>query len=195
MDALISKWNRIYSQSGHEAYPPASVLTDNAFLLPEAGTALDLACGLGSNAVFLARRGLAVTAIDISSVAIEKLTTYAALQGLNIHARQQKIDRHGLAESRFDVIVVSRFLDRGLGNAIIGALNPAGLLFYQTYTREKAGRHGPNNPDYLLAENELLDLFAPLRVVFYRDNGLCGDKHLGLRGEAQFIGQKYAQAS
>lgn len=193
MDALIGKWDRIYSQPGHEACSPAQVLVDNAFLLPEAGEALDLACGLGANAIFLAQRGLAVTALDISSVAIEKLTAHAALQGLNINAYQQKIDCHSLAESKFDVIVVSRFLDRALSDAIIGALNPAGLLFYQTYTREKAGRHGPNNPDYLLAENELLDLFSPLRVVFYRDNGLIGNKNLGLRGEAQFIGQKHIE--
>lgn len=193
MDALIGKWDRIYSQSGREAYLPAQVLADNVFLLPEVGTALDLACGLGANAIFLAQQGLAVTALDISSVAIEKLTAYAALQGLNINARQQKIDCHSLAELKFDVIVVSRFLDRALSGAIIDALNPAGLLFYQTYTREKVNRHGPNNPDYLLAENELLGLFSPLRVVFFRDNGLIGNKNLGLRGEAQFIGQKYIE--
>ena len=81
MDAIISKWNRIYSQSGHDAYLPAQVLADNEFLLPEAGTALDLACGLGANAIFLAQQGLAVTALDISSVAIEKLTAYATLAG------------------------------------------------------------------------------------------------------------------
>ncbi len=193
MDTLVSKWNRIYSQSEHESYVPAQVLTDNEFLLPEAGTALDLACGLGANAVFLAQQGLTVSALDISSVAIEKLTAYAAQQGLNIEARQQKIDHYSLADLKFDVIVVSRFLDRALSDAIIDALNPAGLLFYQTYTREKAGRHGPNNPDYLLEENELLDLFSPLRVIFYRDNGRIGNKNLGLRGEAQFIGQKYIE--
>lgn len=192
MDPLVNKWDAIYSQAGNEACPPAQVLAENAFLLPENGTALDLACGLGGNAIFLARQGLAVTAIDISSVAIEKLTAHAALQGLDINASQQKIDRHSLMELRFDVIVVSRFLDRNLSDAIIGALNPAGLLFYQTYTRKKAGRHGPNNPDYLLAESELLALFSPLRPVFYRDNGLIGNKMMGLRGEAQFIGQKYA---
>lgn len=192
MDPLVDKWDAIYSKAGNEPGPPAQVLADNAFLLPKNGTALDLACGLGGNAIFLARQNLAVTAIDISSVAIEKLTAHAALQELGINACQQKIDRHSLMESRFDVIVVSRFLDRNLGDAITGALNPAGLLFYQTYTREKAGRHGPNNPDYLLAESELLALFSSLRLVFYRDNGLIGNKMMGLRGEAQFIGQKYA---
>ena len=190
MDALIDKWNRIYSESDQGLYPAVQVLTENDFLLTTTGTALDLACGLGGNAIFLAERGLAVTAWDISIVAIDKLTTYAVQQGLNINACQQKITTDSFSECCFDVIVVSRFLDRTLSDAIIGALKPDGLLFYQTFTREKTSRKPPNNPDYLLTENELLELFSPLRVIFYRENALIGDQQRGLRNEAQFVGQK-----
>ena len=190
MDAVISKWNHIYSQSGQESYPPIEVLAENDFLLPTTGTALDLACGLGANAIFLAERGLVVTAWDISVVAIEKLTAYAVQQGLNINACQEKITAESFTKCSFDVIVVSRFLDRTLSDAIIGALKPDGLLFYQTFTREKTSPRHPNNPDYLLGCSELLTLFLPLRVVFYRENALIGEQLLGLRNEAQFIGQK-----
>ena len=190
MDAVISKWNHIYNESGQECYPAIQVLIENDFLLPVTGTALDLACGLGANAFFLAELGLAVTAWDISSVAIDKLTAYAVQQGLNINARQKKITAESFTGCCFDVIVVSRFLDRSLSDAIIGALKPDGLLFYQTFTREKTSRKPPNNPDYLLAENELLDMFSPLKVIFYRDNALIGEQLRGLRNEAQFIGQK-----
>ena len=190
MEAVASKWNAVYSQADPACYPVAQVLTDNEFLLPQAGTALDLACGLGANAVFLAKQGLAVTAWDISVVAIDKLTAYALRQGLNISACQAKIDVDSFAECSFDVIVVSRFLDRTLSDAIIGALKPDGLLFYQTFTREKVSPRPPNNPDYLLMESELLALFAPLKVLFYRDNALIGNRLRGLRNEAQFVGQK-----
>ena len=54
MDAVISKWNRIYSQLGQESYSAVQVLIENDFLLPSTGTALDLACGSGANAIFLA---------------------------------------------------------------------------------------------------------------------------------------------
>ncbi|MDD1633456.1 MAG: methyltransferase domain-containing protein, partial [Methylococcaceae bacterium] len=138
MDAVISKWNHFYnSQSLQASYPAVQVLSENEFLLPTTGAALDLACGMGGNAIFLAELGLAVTAWDISFVAIEKLTTYAVHQGLNINACQEKIVADSFAECCFDVIVVSRFLDRTLSDAIIGALKPDGLLFYQTFTREK----------------------------------------------------------
>jgi SAM-dependent methyltransferase len=190
MDAVISKWNHIYSQSGQERYLPIEVLAENEFLLPTTGTALDLACGLRANAIFLAEQGLVVTAWDISVVAIDKLTAYAVRQGLSINARQEKITAESFTKCSFDVIVVSRFLDRTLSDAIIGALKPDGLLFYQTFTREKTSPRPPNNPDYLLDCSELLTLFSPLRVVFYRENALIGEQLLGLRNEAQFIGQK-----
>ncbi len=190
MDTEISKWNHIYSQSGQKCYPAVQILTENDFLLPMTGSALDLACGLGANAIFLAEQGLAVTAWDISFVAIDKLTAYAVQQGLNINVCQENIVADSFTECGFDVIVVSRFLDRTLSDAIIGALKPDGLLFYQTFTREKTSLKPPNNPDYLLTENELLEMFSLLRVIFYRENALIGNQLRGLRNEAQFIGRK-----
>lgn len=190
MQSVKSKWDQIYSQAASEHYPASPVLTDNAFLLPVSGTALDMACGLGSNAIFLAQHGLMVEAWDISGVAIEKLRINAVSGNLPIKTQVCEINEYSLLGRSFDVIVVSRFLDRELSDAIMGALKPGGLLFYQTYTREKTARRGPNNPDYLLAENELLSLFSGIRLVFYRENGLIGDSESGLRNEAQMIGQK-----
>jgi 2-polyprenyl-3-methyl-5-hydroxy-6-metoxy-1,4-benzoquinol methylase len=190
---LIKKWNSLYNQADAFDYSASKVLTENCFLLPDTGAALDLACGLGANALFLAQQGLAVTAWDISNVAIDKLKVSAATQRLNINACQENIQVESFTKCSFDVIVVSRFLDRTLSDAIIGAIKPNGLLFYQTFNREKTKRVGPINPDYLLTEHELCSLFAKLKLVFYRDNALIGDTSLGLRNEAQFIGQKYSE--
>ncbi|MGJ0484846.1 MAG: class I SAM-dependent methyltransferase [Methylomicrobium sp.] len=190
MNGLREKWDRIYSQDEPGKEAPAPVLAENAFLLPPAGGALDLASGLGANAIFLAEHGLKVTALDISATAIEKLKAYADHRQLAIDARQEAITPGSLQYAAFDVIVISRFLDRSLKDAIIGALKPDGLLFYQTFTRLKVAAEGPNNPAYLLETNELLDLFSPLRTVFYRENAAIGDIRQGLRNEAQFVGQK-----
>jgi len=190
MNALIEKWNRIYRQDEPGQQTPAPVLTENAHLLPLEGHALDLASGLGANAIFLAERGLKVCALDISGVAIEKLRAHAGRHQLAIDAKQEAIGPASLSPHAYDVIVISRFLDRSLTDAIINALKPSGLLFYQTFTRLKVNGEGPSNPAYLLDANELLDLFAPLRTVFYRDNAAIGDIRRGLRNEAQFVGQK-----
>jgi tellurite methyltransferase len=189
MYAQADKWDRIYSKTHLSVIQASEVLVDNVFLLPETGTALDLACGLGGNALFLAQQGLAVTAWDISPVAIDKLVTSADREGLNIKAFQQNINIQSLVKSSFDVIVVSRFLDRTLTDAIIGALKPSGLLFYKTFTKEKVSGQGPNNPEFLLERNELLRLFSRLAVLFYRENSLCGNLQEGLRGEMQLVGQ------
>ena len=91
----------------------------------------------------------------------------------------------------FDVIVVSRFLERRLAPTLIDALTPEGLLFYQTFTQVTVGAMwGPTNPAYRLAPQELLTLFQPLRVVVYREEGRVGDTTRGWRHEALLVAQK-----
>lgn len=190
MHLIKSKWDEFYTQIDPTPIKPTQVLLENAFLLPKQGRALDLACGLGANSLLLAQNGLKVTAWDISEVALTKLAETAISQGLTLDIKAQSIDSACFEESSFDVIVISRFLDRTLTNAIISALKVGGLLFYQTYTLIKANPGGPTNPAFLLDRAELLQLFNNLQVIYYRENGLSGDLREGLRNEAQFIGQK-----
>ncbi len=189
-NSVKQKWDKIYRQQSWGGHSALSVLTENAFLLPGTGNALDLACGQGANAIFLAKNGFHTDAWDISDIVIKQLQQYADLADLNINAQEQDINTKLLVECSFNVIVVGYFLDRGLCDGIVAALKTGGLLFYQTYTREKSRPQGPVNPDYLLAENELLAQFDSLRVVFYRENGVIGNCGEGLRNVAQFIGQK-----
>ena len=188
IDSLQAKWDAIYRQ----ALPvsAAGVLSAHQYLLPTQGQALDLACGLGANALLLAKAGLSVDAWDISAVALQNLRRQAAAQHCEINTRQCNISANLLPVEAYDVIVISRFLDRTLCNAIMAGLKPAGLLFYQTFTRNKLDRTGPNNPDYLLASQELLRLFAPLTLVFYQEYARIGNLQYGDRNEACFIGQK-----
>ena len=182
------KWDELYEKTCLSV--PATVLVENSFLLPDQGSALDIASGLGANALFLAEKGLDVHAWDISSVALNKLQQKAKQKNLNISVKQVFIEPNCIPKKAFSVIVVSRFLDRSLCNAIIEGLKPDGLLFYQTYVRDKLTSSGPKNPDFLLARNELLKLFQPLKVVVYEENSLIGNLAYGERSEALFIGQK-----
>ena len=185
-----AKWDRIYSGAREAEPEPAVVLEESAHLLPSKGDALDLACGLGGNALFLARRGLTVSAWDISKVAVGRLASLAEKSGLPLEAEVRDVEAEPFPREAFDVVVVSRFLARPLAKAIIGSLKPGGLLFYQTYVREKLTSTGPSNPDYLLEENELLTLFSGLRVLVYREEGRFGDLSAGSRDEAFFVGCK-----
>ena len=189
MIGLQNKWDAIYSNND-KLTEASEVLLKHRHLLPKKGRALDLACGLGDNALVLAEQGLTVEASDISSVALAKLQQQAGRKGLHITTHHCLITPATLPTEHYDIIIVSRFLDRSLSNAIMTALKSKGLLFYQTFTRDKLDKQGPSNPDYLLESNELLTLFAPLRLIYYQEFGLIGDLRYGNRNEAYYIGQK-----
>ncbi len=189
-ESVREKWDCFYSASPDNEPEPATVLAEYAHLLPASGMALDLACGLGGNALFLSRRGLKVSAWDVSPVAIDRLATFARQSGLPIEVDVRDVDIAPFSREAFDVVVISRFLAKSLAGAIFDSLKPGGLLFYQTFVREKLSPAGPSNPDYLLAENELLGVFGNLRVLVYREEGRVGDLSLGRRDEAYFVGQK-----
>ena len=187
---LQNKWDRRYRQSVTDEPVAAQVLQENRHLLPAVGDALDLACGRGGNALLLAKAGLRVQAWDISPVAIEALQARAIAERLALQAEVRNVLVKPPPQTSFDVIVVSHFLERTLTESLCAALRPGGLLFYQTFVRDKVGQQGPGNPDYLLAENELLSMFATLRLRVYREEGCLGDTMQGLRNEALYVGQK-----
>jgi 2-polyprenyl-3-methyl-5-hydroxy-6-metoxy-1,4-benzoquinol methylase len=187
---LRDKWDRVYAGDQHGFFPPCMVLKRQSFLLPRHGRALDLACGLGRNAIYLCRQGLETHAWDISTEAIRKLDNYAQHEGLNIRAEVRDIATTPPDENSFDVIVVSHFLERSLMPSLPAALTAGGLLFYQTFTRLKVNDIGPTNPDYLLKSNELLQTFADLEVLFYSDNADAGDLEQGIRNEAMIVVRK-----
>lgn len=185
------KWNRIYAATGHGGLAPALVLRDYIHLLPEQGRALDVACGTGGNALLLAQLGLETFAWDISDTAISRLSVFAKKNQLKINTEVRDIISSPPSAGSFDVIVVSHFLDRGLIPRLIQALRPLGLIYYQTFIKDKLDDLGPKNPAYLLESNELLDLFRPLHIILYREEGRIGNPKKGFRNEAMLIAQKH----
>ena len=140
--SLREKWDRKYHNSSVDFPRPCYVLDDYGYLLPSSGNALDIACGLGGNALLLAAAGLNTIAIDISEVAIDKLHGYSARANLEVQGVVASVSDHYLAsvdeyQANFDVITVANYLDRNLFSALADLLAPGGLLFYQTYTSLK----------------------------------------------------------
>ena len=185
------KWDAIYRSGSHQRQQPARVLREYAHLLPVAGTALEPACGTGINALYLAQQGLETSAWDISQEAIKSLEDRARQAGLQINTRLRDVVSSPPLQNSFDVIVVSYFLERQLIPYLIRALKPRGLLFYQTFIRERVDDTGPNNEEYRLAANELLGLCRDLHIVLYQEEGLIGNTQLGFRNEAMLIGQRH----
>lgn len=188
MSSRVDLWNSRYADAERGA--AAWALREHRHLLPAKGDALDLACGLGANALLLAEHGLRVWAWDFSSVAIERLGAEAERLGLAVHGEVRDVVAAPPLPASFDVIVVSHFLERKLFSHLIDALRPGGLLFYQTFTVERPEGSGPSNPDFLLKPGELLHHCRTLRLLAYREDGLFGDLGQGLRGVAALVGAK-----
>ena len=172
-DPVLEKWNRRHA----EAEGPgevAQVLLRNAHLLPTGGRALDLACGRGANALWLAERGLEVHAWDLSPVAIERLQDEAAARGLEVSGEVRDVVAQPPRPEAFDLVLVSHFLERSLAPQLVAALRPGGLLCYQTFVREVNLGRGPGTDDWRLAPNELLRLFPGLRLHYYREDAPLG---------------------
>jgi 2-polyprenyl-3-methyl-5-hydroxy-6-metoxy-1,4-benzoquinol methylase len=187
------KWNERYRDAA--GVPQASrVLTEHLHLLPDHGRALDLACGLGGNAILLARQGLKTDAWDIADVPIAALQKTALEQQLPVRAEVRDVEADPPLPGTYDVIVVSHFLDRDIIPALIQALKPGGLVYYQTFTRQRVSGRGPQREAFRLADQELLQLFSGLQILFYREEGRVGDVLQGFRDEAMLIGRKSTEA-
>ena len=151
---------------------------------------MDLACGRGANSILMARQGLCVDAWDISDVAINFLADQAKRGEVQVNPQVRDVVVFPPVPDSYDVVLVSFFLERELMPALVKALKPGGLLFYQTYNAFNVTGNVPSNPDFRLKENELLTLFPTLRLVYYCENGELGDTTKGVRDISMFIGRK-----
>ena len=156
---------------------PAAWLVMNRALLPASGDALDVACGGGRNAIWLAGQGFATTAVDRDAAMIAALNERARTAALPLRA--VVMDLEGavpppLGDAAYDVIVVTHYLQRPLFPSLLAALRPGGALVYETFLRAQAARGRPTNPDFLLAPGELQRLVAPLDVRAAREGDFEG---------------------
>jgi SAM-dependent methyltransferase len=142
------------------------------------GNALDLACGSGRNAVYLAMQGLRVTAIDRLADALENARDLAQRSSVQIETRQHDLETSGLPpRDTADVVVVVRYLERLLFAAIAAAVRPGGLLVYETFTRAQAALGHPRNPRFMLDARELAGAFPHLETLEYAE-GFFDGAHL-----------------
>jgi dihydroneopterin aldolase len=150
---------------------PADWLVQHRTLL-SIGRALDLACGRGRNAIYLAREGFAVEAWDRDTEALEALQAQAMSRGITtITTRLVDLEREpAISTDTFDLILVFYYLQRDLVPQIMRALKPGGLLLYETFLVDNHERFNhPRRREFCLDHNELLSLFGGLRVLAYRE--------------------------
>jgi tellurite methyltransferase len=183
-----ARWDQRYREGSHASLEPDPFLVQAASefiepLFPHAGSALDIAGGVGRHAIWLAERGWQVTILDFSEAALAQARANAAKHRDKIEFQPTDLTRFQ-ASSTYDLVLAFFYLQREIFPALLASLRPGGLLVYKTYTRlqPKFGG-GPTHPMYLLEENELLRAFPGLSILYYQET-------VRDRGVAELVGRK-----
>lgn len=163
------RWDRRYREGTHPEGAEPDWLADFENELPKGGPALDVAAGTGRVALWLARAGFRVTALDVSPVGLERLRLRARTLDLQVETRVADLRATPLPEGPFGVITCFAYLQRDLFPEMRRRLAPGGALVCEIPTRRNLERHARPSERFLLEENELRGLCRPLRIVYSRE--------------------------
>ena len=181
-----AKWESRYSQAPAEIPPPSPWLVRCASWLPARGRALDLAGGMGRNALWLAAQGLDVTLLDISQTALDRATDAAVQRGLALTTLQMDLDLNAPA-GPWDVVTSFNFLWLPLFERLPEWLAPGGTLFYSQPTVFNLERHEKPPAGYLLPDGILPGLVKSLETISYEEGWLDEGRH-----EARLVARRRA---
>jgi tellurite methyltransferase len=165
------KWDRRHAETRATQEPSSflkEIFQSDSWSIPP-GKALDIATGKGRNAIFLAERGFEVVGIDISPIALAEAERWAKQKSLAIAWQQADLEQIESPALRYDLVLNFNYLQRSLVPQIKNTLAPGARVIFETYLIDQQAVGEPKNPDYLLAHNELLDLFRDFRVLYYRE--------------------------
>jgi SAM-dependent methyltransferase len=136
-------------------------------LIPRDGSVLDLACGAGRHATYLASLGHHVLAVD------QEIGPLQSLKTPQIKVQQENLEGAiwPLVDQHFSGVVVTNYLYRPFLDQLPQMLCDGGVLIYETFADGNAQFGKPSNPNFLLKPGELLSLAGRwgLKVIAYED--------------------------
>ena len=172
--AEIERWNRILT-----ATAPAFNTAPNAFLVAVTkgltpGRALDVGMGQGRNTIYLAQQGWDSVGFDPADRAVAAAREQAAKLGVKITTSVARAEEFDWGAASWDLIVLSYVGAREYATQVERALRPGGMVVVEGFHRD-ATKTRSIGGGVVFDTNELLRLFATLRVVRYEDTDAKGD--------------------
>jgi SAM-dependent methyltransferase len=167
------KWNQRFADGAYaDRINPTALLARHAPQIP-VGRALDVACGAGRNALYLASLGFEVDALDISAVALDRARAEAAARALRVNFVEADLDA-GWPDAldpaaTWDLIVLVRYVNMPLLRFLSQRVAPGGCLLCEEHLRTTRDVAGPRSPAFRLANGELAAATASLDLRFYRE--------------------------
>jgi tellurite methyltransferase len=172
-------WDQHYADAANHKQAPEPLLVEVAdSLVP--GRALDLACGVGQNARYLASLGWRVTAVDNSRAAIEAVRRSTA--GLPVDARAANLEtgEFAIEPDGYQLVCDFFYLQRDLFPAIRAGVSPGGVFAAAIHLFDRAAGR-PMNPAFVLHPGELREEFAGWKILFYSESAEAGHSRRAAR--------------
>ncbi|WP_429885985.1 class I SAM-dependent methyltransferase [Geoalkalibacter halelectricus] len=169
MNEDAGKWNARWQERAQNPWVPDPWLVHVLPLLP-AGRLLDVACGRGRNALFMAERGYAVTAVDVAAEGLKQLADEARRRGYALQTHHCDLETlPDLGRGIFDVVLDFFFLQRSLLPALREAVRPGGVVVLRTFSHAGDFPGKAPNADFVLEPGELPRIFAGWEVLLHEE--------------------------
>jgi tellurite methyltransferase len=190
-EADLRKWDDRYRAGSYAGRTHASALLARFIASVPRGRALDIACGTGRNALYLAEHGFEVDAVDISEVGLERARANAAARGVEVNWIAADLDDglpvRKLGDERYQLIALVRYVKLALVRPLISRLADNGVLVAEEHLATSAPVVGPKSAAYRVGPNVLLEAAGGLRILYYRE-GVVEDPDGRRAALAQLVG-------
>ncbi len=163
------KWRQRYLENRERKNYPVRLLEDWLPRLP-VGKALDVACGAGRNAVFMARAGFDVDAIDISAEGLCLARQNAESQGIGVNWIEHDLDLSYEFDQDYDLIVVLWYVNLALIGKLCHCLAPGGYLLCEEHLVTDQQVIGPGNRAFRVAPGALRGAVSGLEILHYEES-------------------------
>ena len=187
--SAAERWNAKYAD-WHEPGPPSGFVMDQAGLLADCPTAVDLAGGAGGTALWLAAQGIDTTLADVSERALQIAERAAAERGVPLHtictdleadpvptpAELTRLAASAVPQGGWHAAVCTNFLHRPLLGTLHALLAPGGIAFVLIATVDNLLYNARPGRPFLVERGELPGLCAGLEAVSF-DEGWFGQRH------------------
>ena len=130
------------------------------------GYVLDLACGKGRHSLFLSNLGFNVLSVDINSNSLNCFNGKLIIKKV---IDIENINNWPLEGGKFNIVLVTNFLNRKIFSEIINSVNKGGYLIYETFSEGHQNIGKPTNPEFILKPRELIKLTKNLQLLEFEN--------------------------
>ncbi len=166
----------------------------------KSGTALFLGEGEGRNAVYAAKLGWQVDAVDFSISGKDKALKLAKENNVDINYTIMDFEKYPFKKNYYDLVVMiflhlPKEINQIIFQGSISSLRQGGKLIIETFSKEHINNTsgGPKDPELLFLEKELLKLTTGLKTELIESKTINlteGNYHKGISSVIDFIGEK-----